>query len=138
MLLKDYLCRHDVPIQPRRVTRRCCTGALSRPRRVIMMLECSTGELLLMAAFMHHDDHGHDALMHYAAVKGQLTWCCVMCPGVCAGCGVCVCGIRMCAVAPHLVQARYDSCMATVRPARPASSGRSHRGAWMFYIFLFK
>ena len=34
-----------------------------------MMLECSTGELLARAAFMHHDDQGHDALRHYAVSK---------------------------------------------------------------------
>ena len=31
-----------------------------------MMLECSIGELLARAAFMHHDDQGHYALLHYA------------------------------------------------------------------------
>ena len=35
-----------------------------------MMLECSPGELLARDAFMHHDDHGHDASMHYAVLKG--------------------------------------------------------------------
>ena len=35
-----------------------------------MMLECSTGELLARAAFMHHDDQGYDALMHHAVLKG--------------------------------------------------------------------
>ena len=34
-----------------------------------MMLEYSTGELPARAAFMHHDDQGHDALMHYAVLK---------------------------------------------------------------------
>ena len=38
-----------------------------------MMLECWTGELLPRAAFMHHDNQGHDALMHYAALKGLNT-----------------------------------------------------------------
>ena len=38
--------------------------------RVGMMLECSTGELLARGAFLHHDDQGHNALMHYAALKG--------------------------------------------------------------------
>ena len=35
-----------------------------------MMHECSIGELLTGAAFMHHNDKGHDALKHYAALKG--------------------------------------------------------------------
>ena len=35
-----------------------------------MMLECSTGELLTRALFMHHDDQGHGALMHHAILKG--------------------------------------------------------------------
>ena len=30
-----------------------------------MMLECSTGDLLVSAAFMHHNDPGHDALKNY-------------------------------------------------------------------------
>ena len=34
-----------------------------------MMRECSTGELLARAVFMHPDDQGHDALMHYAVLK---------------------------------------------------------------------
>ena len=35
-----------------------------------MMHECSTGELLTRVAFMHHDDQGHDALIHYAVLEG--------------------------------------------------------------------
>ena len=35
-----------------------------------MMLECSPGDLLAMAAFMHHDDQGHDALIQLAVLKG--------------------------------------------------------------------
>ena len=35
-----------------------------------MMLEYSTGELIARAAFMHHDDQRHDALRHYAILKG--------------------------------------------------------------------
>ena len=34
-----------------------------------MMLESSAGELLARAAFMHHDDLGHDALRHDAILK---------------------------------------------------------------------
>ena len=54
-----------------------------QPCRVGMMLEYSTGELLTRAAFMHHDDQGHDAflhhdywghdtLRHHAALKGVM------------------------------------------------------------------
>ena len=35
-----------------------------------MMLGCSTGGILSRAAFMHHDEHGHDAFMYYAVIKG--------------------------------------------------------------------
>ena len=35
-----------------------------------MMLECSTGELLTRAAFMHPDEQGHDALRHHGILKG--------------------------------------------------------------------
>ena len=42
----------------------------SQPHKVDMMLECSPGELLARAAFMHHDNHGHAALMRYAILKG--------------------------------------------------------------------
>ena len=37
-----------------------------------MMLECSTGELLARAAFMHHDDQGYEAFRHYAVLKGLI------------------------------------------------------------------
>ena len=39
-------------------------------RMVSMMLECSTGELLARAAFMHHEDKAHDALMHHTVLIG--------------------------------------------------------------------
>ena len=81
MSLKDYICHHDAPMQPRRETRRCCIGALyayasgtSQPHRVSMMLECSTAELVASAVFMHHDDLGHDSLMHYAILKGLMHY----------------------------------------------------------------
>ena len=45
----------------------------SQLHRVGMMLECSPGELLARAAFMHHDDQGQDALRHDAVLKG-LRW----------------------------------------------------------------
>ena len=56
---------------------------VTQPHRVSMMLECSIGELLAgkllaRAAFMHHEDQGHDALRHHTALKGlmssQLDW----------------------------------------------------------------
>ena len=52
-------------------------AGVSQPHRVGMMLECSTGELLTRAAFMHYDDQGHDALRHDAVLKGlrQLNMC---------------------------------------------------------------
>ena len=39
---------------------------------VDMMLECSTGELLTRASFMHPDDQGHDLSRHYAVLTGIL------------------------------------------------------------------
>ena len=39
-------------------------------RLVGIMLECSPGELFARAAFMHHDNQGHDALRHCAVLKG--------------------------------------------------------------------
>ena len=50
-----------------------------QPRRVCMMLECSTGELIPRDAFMHHDDKRHDALKQCAVLKGLslcLPTCC--------------------------------------------------------------
>ena len=41
-----------------------------QPRRVAMMLKCSTGELLARAAFMYWDNLGDDALRYYAVIKG--------------------------------------------------------------------
>ena len=35
------------------------------------ILECSTGELITRATFTHHDNQGHTALKHYAALKGN-------------------------------------------------------------------
>ena len=46
---------------------------MSQPHRVSMMHESSPGELLARAAFMHHDDQGHDALRHHAVLKGLAT-----------------------------------------------------------------
>ena len=46
------------------------SSGVSQPRGVAMMLECSTGDLLARAAFMHHDDQGHSALMYYTVLKG--------------------------------------------------------------------
>ena len=37
-----------------------------------MMLECSLGELLARAAFMPHDNQGHDVLIHYVVLKGLI------------------------------------------------------------------
>ena len=48
------------------------SGVYDEPRRVGIMLECSTGELLARAAFMHHDDQGHDALRYHSVLKGLL------------------------------------------------------------------
>ena len=45
-------------------------SGVSQPSRFGMMLECSNGKLLARAAFMHHDDQGHDALRHDAVFKG--------------------------------------------------------------------
>ena len=42
-----------------------------------MMIVCSTGELLTSAAFMHHDDQGHDALGHSAVLKGLRHMVCL-------------------------------------------------------------
>ena len=43
-------------------------SGVSQHRRVCMMLEYSSGELLARSALMHHDK-GHDALIHYAVLK---------------------------------------------------------------------
>ena len=45
-------------------------SGVSQTCRVGMMCECSTGELLASAEFMHHDHQGHDALKHFAVHKG--------------------------------------------------------------------
>ena len=39
-----------------------------------MMHSYSTDELLARAAFIHHDDQRHDALRHYAALKGLTSY----------------------------------------------------------------
>ena len=45
-------------------------SGVSQPHRVGMMLEYSSGDLIARAAFMHHDDQGHDVLRHHAVLKG--------------------------------------------------------------------
>ena len=77
--LKDDFCRHDAQMKSWRVTHRCCIGASCRSfgsvwsDRVLMMLECSTGELPTRVAFMHHDSQAHDALKPYAVLKGLIN-----------------------------------------------------------------
>ena len=49
---------------------------LIHSRRVVMMHEWVNAVLasrLARAAFMHHDDQWHDALKHYATLKGLTT-----------------------------------------------------------------
>ena len=43
---------------------------LYQARRVGMMLEYSTGGLLVRAVSMHQDDKGHITLKYYATLKG--------------------------------------------------------------------
>ena len=45
--------------------------AVYQPRRVVMMHECSPGELLGRAAFIHHDDRWHSA-----PIKAGLCYLC--------------------------------------------------------------
>ena len=42
---------------------------LSKPRER-SVISLSPGQLLTRAAFIHHDDQRHDALMHYSVLKG--------------------------------------------------------------------
>ena len=42
----------------------------SQLHRVGMVREYCTGDSLARTAFMHHADQGHNALKHYAALKG--------------------------------------------------------------------
>ena len=44
---------------------------LHQPRRVCVMHECNTGELLAKAAFMHHADKRHDVLKQYVTLTGS-------------------------------------------------------------------
>ena len=46
------------------------TMQVYQPHSVGMMHEYSTCELLARAAVIHHDDEGHNALKHYAALTG--------------------------------------------------------------------
>ena len=43
---------------------------IPQPRKVGIMLECSTVELPVRTVFMHHDTKGHKAFKHYAALTG--------------------------------------------------------------------
>ena len=63
-------------MQPRRVltdgalVHYADTSEVSQLRRVGIILECSTGELIARLAIKHHNDQWHDTLMHYAVLKG--------------------------------------------------------------------
>ena len=52
---------------------RCDPLGMYRTHMVSMILECSSGELLTSAAFMHHNGKGPDALEHSAALKGLVS-----------------------------------------------------------------
>ena len=45
-----------------------------QPHRVGKMHECSPGELLARAVFMHYADKGHSELKHYTTFKGLRTF----------------------------------------------------------------
>ena len=80
MSLKDDICRHDAPINAApasnsgaALVHHADPSGVSQPNKVGMMLECSTGELFAMAAFMHHNDQGHqciNALCRSQRIKG--------------------------------------------------------------------
>ena len=65
MLLKEDICRHDALAAS---VHHANPWGVSQPVSVGMMLECSTGELLTSACSM--TTKGHDALRHYAILKG--------------------------------------------------------------------
>ena len=66
MSLKDDICRHGAPMQPPQVICQCADpSGVSQPHRVGIMLELSTGELLVRAGFIHHDDH---AIVHMSTL----------------------------------------------------------------------
>ena len=72
MSLNDYICRLDA-LAGAALVHHADHSGVSQPHNVDMMHECSTGELLSRAAFMHHDDQGHDALKHHVVLK-ELMW----------------------------------------------------------------
>ena len=71
MSLKGDICHHDAPKQlaGAALVHHADSSLVCEPRRVGMMHEYSTGELLATAAFVHHDNKRHDALKHSAALK---------------------------------------------------------------------
>ena len=71
MSLRDDICRHDASMQHgAALVYHAHPSGVSHTCRVDMMLECSPGELVARATFMHHDDQRHDAVIHYAVLKG--------------------------------------------------------------------
>ena len=68
------ICRPDTPMQP-------CQGYIANHSGVY--LPCTLWEAqvqhwqLVRAVSMHLDDQGHDALMHYAALKGLRAIHCI-------------------------------------------------------------
>ena len=51
-----------------------CMGLQNVPHGLGQMFECSPGELLPSAAFLHRDDKWHCTSHHYAALKGLNIW----------------------------------------------------------------
>ena len=47
-------------------------SGVSQSHTVSAMIEYSTDDLLSGAAFMHHDDKGHDALRYHAVLEGLI------------------------------------------------------------------
>ena len=67
-------CYYEPPVQPLPIQHRCIMSTplgVAQSHWAVRMLVCSTGYLLTRASFMHHDDQGKDALMHYAALNAD-------------------------------------------------------------------
>ena len=67
MSLKDDICCTGKLLAGAALLHHADPSGVPQPRRVGMMLE-----LLTRAAFLHHDDQGHDPLRYHAILKGLI------------------------------------------------------------------
>ena len=100
-----------------------CDPCTPKGRR---MNECSTGELFARAAFMHHDDQGHNALKHHVALKGLVIYL----PGISGSVYKHICPVTW---PNYLVQASVSICYVSCKCTGSENPNSCLGSAGMWY-----